>query len=388
MLNFHNIIITFEHVQVNRLTIIFHIFLYFPSHKISVNRFPSHYSSMLCLHRLSFIYGFVGRKNHKNTKYMHIFNLLFLYTKNMGIYIIPVNYDLYIIWSQPAIYTEVQLYTTRKVVNCMNDIQIMFYNLLLFLHSWIAFLFIITMINYMFIVRYFNIKQLHLILGQIFIWGYEKELWEWIIYNCFEMLQKMIFFSILSAMICMNANLIYILSCNNYYVHVFCFLRCASSRNINNFKMNTLITCIMIIHMKICYTGSLYTGTDIIYIEVAYFNMPFMSLGPNFIIYVSLGFTIIIIKIVCIFIIVLNILFVCKFIIVQNVLFDNYLHYCINAPFDYNCMNVLSSALYLIDLYVLHVLLYSMVQVSFTCTERKSLWGGGEVEFFISFYPP
>ena len=56
----------------------------------------------------------------------------------------------------------------------MNDIQIMFYNLLLFLHSWIAFLFIITMINYMFIVRYFNIKQLHLILGQIFIWGYEK----------------------------------------------------------------------------------------------------------------------------------------------------------------------------------------------------------------------
>ena len=158
--------------------------------------------------------------------------------------------------------------------------------------------------------------------------------------------------------------------------------------NINNFKMNTLITCIMIIHMKICYTGSLYTGTDIIYIEVAYFNMPFMSLGPNFIIYISLGFTIIIIKIVFIFIIVLNILFVCKFIIVQNVLFDNYLHYCINAPFDYNCMNVLSSALYLIDLYVLHVLLYSMVQVSFTCTERKSLWGGGEVEFYISFYPP
>ena len=180
-------------------------------------------------------------------------------------------------------------------------------------------------------------------------------------------------------MICMNANLIYILSCNNYCVHVFCILRCASSRNINNFKMNTLITCIMIIHMKICYTDSLYTGTDIIYIEVAYFNMPFMSLGPNFIISVSLGFTIIIIKIVCIFIIVLNILFVCKFIIVQNVLFDNYLHYC---------MNVLSSALYLIDLYVLHVLLYSVVQVSFTCTERKSLWGGGEVEFYISFYPP
>ena len=149
---------------------------------------------MLCMHRLSFIYGFVGRKNHKNTKYMHIFNLLFLYTKNMGIYIIPVNYDIYIIWSQPAIYTEVQLYTTRKVVNCMNDIQIMFYNLLLFLHSWIAFLFIITMINYMFIVRYFNIKQLHRILGQIFIWGYEKEMWEWIIYNCFEMLQKMNFF--------------------------------------------------------------------------------------------------------------------------------------------------------------------------------------------------
>ena len=134
------------------------------------------------------------------------------------------------------------------------------------------------------------------------------------------------------------------------------FLRCASSRNINNFKINTLITCIMIIHMKICYTGSLYTGTDIIYIEVAYFNMPFMSLGQNFIISVSLGFTTIIIKIVCIFIIVLNILFVCKFIIVQNVLFYNYLHYCINAPFYYNCMNVLSSALYLIDFYVLHVL--------------------------------
>ena len=108
------------------------IFSYFPSHKIRVNRFPSHYSSMLCMHRLSFIYGFVGRKNHKNTKYMHIFNLLFLYSKNMGIYIIPVNYDLYIIWSQPAIYTEVQLYTTRKVVNCMNDIQIMFYNLITF----------------------------------------------------------------------------------------------------------------------------------------------------------------------------------------------------------------------------------------------------------------
>ena len=54
---------------------------------------------------------------------------------------------------------------------------------------------------------------------------------------------------------------------------------------------------------------------------------------------------------------------------------------------DYNCMNVLSSALYLIDFYVLHVLLYSMVQVSFTCTERKST-GGGEVEFYISFYHP
>ena len=84
--------------------------------------------------------------------------------------------------------------------------------------------------------------------------------------------------------------------------------------------MNTLITCIMIIHMKICNTGSLYTGTDIIYIEVVYFNMPFMSLGLNFIISVSLGFTIIIIQIVSIFIIVLNILFVCKFIIVLNVL--------------------------------------------------------------------
>ena len=187
MFNFHNII-TFEHVQVYRLTIIFQIFLYFPSHKISVNRFPSHYSSMLCLHQLSFIYGFVGRKNHKNTKYVQIFNLLFLYSKNVRIYIIPVNYDLYIIWSQPPIYTELQLYTTRKVVNRMNDIQIMFYNLLLFLHSWIAFLFIITMINCMFIVRYFTIKPFHLILGQIFIWGYEKEMWEWIISNCFEML--------------------------------------------------------------------------------------------------------------------------------------------------------------------------------------------------------
>ena len=78
-----------------------------------------------------------------------------------------------------------------------------------------------------------------------------------------------------------------------------------------------------------------------------------MSLGLNLIISVSLGFIILIIIIVCIFIIVLNILFVCKFIIVQSVLFDNYLHYCIHAPFDY-CMNVLSSALYLIDLYVLH----------------------------------
>ena len=51
----------------------------------------------------------------------------------MGIYIIPVKHDLYIImWSQPAIYTEVQLCTTCMVVNRMND---MFYNLLLFLHS-------------------------------------------------------------------------------------------------------------------------------------------------------------------------------------------------------------------------------------------------------------
>ena len=75
----------------------------------------------------------------------------------------------YIMWSQPAIYTEVQLCTTRKVFNHMNDIQIMFYNLLLFLHSWIACLFIIAMINSMFIVIYFNIKKLHLILGQIFM---------------------------------------------------------------------------------------------------------------------------------------------------------------------------------------------------------------------------
>ena len=78
----------------------------------------------------------------------------------MGIYIIPVNYDLYIIWPQPGIYAEVQFYTTRKVVNLMNDIQIMLYNLLVFLHSRIGFLFIIAMINYMCIVRYFNIKQL------------------------------------------------------------------------------------------------------------------------------------------------------------------------------------------------------------------------------------
>ena len=207
-----------DQLHLKLFVIIFQIFLYFPSHTISVNRFPSHYSSRLCLHQLSFIYGFVGRKNHKNTKYMHIFILLFL----------------------------------------------------------------------------FSIKQLHLILGQIFIWGYEKEMWEWIIDNCLEMLPKIIFFSILSAM--MNASLIYILFYNNYCVHVFCFIRCASSRN---FKINTLITCIVIIHMKICYTGSLYTDTNIIFIEVAYFKLPFMTLGLNFINSVSLGFTIKIIIIVC-----------------------------------------------------------------------------------------
>ena len=35
----------------------------------------------------------------------------------MGIYIIPVNDDLYIIWSQPAIYAEVQLYTKDKMAD-------------------------------------------------------------------------------------------------------------------------------------------------------------------------------------------------------------------------------------------------------------------------------
>ena len=65
-----------------------------------------------------------------------------------------------------------------------------------------------------------------------------------------------------------------------------------------------------------------------------------------------------------------------RIIIVQNVLFDNYLHYCINAPFDYNCMNVLSSALYLIDLYALHVLLYSMVQVLLPPVQREKVLGG------------
>ena len=110
-------------------------------------------------------------------------------------------------------------------------------------------------------------------------------------------------------MICVNANLIYIFSCDNYCVHVFCFTRCASSCTINNFKMKKLITCIMVIHMIICYTDSLYTSTDIIYIEVAYFSVPFMPLGRNFFNYVSLGSILIVIIIVCIFIIVLNIVF-------------------------------------------------------------------------------
>ena len=116
--------------------------------------------------------------------------------------------------------------------------------------------------------------------------------------------------------------------------------------------------------------------------------MPFMSLGQNFIISVSFGFTTIIIKIVCIFMIVLNILFVCKFIIVQNVLFDNYLHYCINAPFYYNCMNVLSSALYLIDFYVYTcITIFNGSSFIHLYGEEKS-WRGGEVNFYISFYPP
>ena len=71
-----------------------------------------------------FLNVFVGRKNHMYTKYYKYHHLLFLYSKYMGISIIPVNHDLYIIMlSQPAIYTEVQLCTTCKVVNRMNDIQ-------------------------------------------------------------------------------------------------------------------------------------------------------------------------------------------------------------------------------------------------------------------------
>ena len=145
--------------------------------------------------------------------------------------------------------------------------------------------------------------------------------------------------------------------------------------------------------MKICYTGSLYTCTDIIYIEVEYFNMSFMTLGLNLINSGFLGFTIKIIISVCIFIIVLNILFVCNFIIVLNVLLSvthwcNYLHYCINAPFDYNCMNVLSSALYLIDFYVLHVLQFNGSKCHSPVRRGKVLGRGGKVELYISLYPP
>ena len=109
-----------------------------------------------------------------------------------------------------------------------------------------------------------------------------------------------------------------------------------------------------------------------------------MPLGLNFIMYVSLGFTLTIIISVYIFIFAINILFI----IVLNFLFDNYLHYCMHAPFDYNCKNVLSSALYRIDFYVLHVLLYSMVQVSLTCTKWKSLGGGRGSRLFHHIIPP
>ena len=88
-----------------------------------------------------------------------------------------------------------QLYTTRKVVNCMNDIQIMFYNLVtFFFDSWIAFLFIITMLNYMFIVRYFTHQTTPSYFGsQSSFGGMKRICGQWIIYNCLKCSQKMIF---------------------------------------------------------------------------------------------------------------------------------------------------------------------------------------------------
>ena len=93
MFNFHNIIITFEHVQVYRLTIIFQIFVCISLHRKSMST-NFQIATLPCCICISYhFFVLVVKKNHMYTKYYKYHNLLFLYSKNMGINIIPVNYD-------------------------------------------------------------------------------------------------------------------------------------------------------------------------------------------------------------------------------------------------------------------------------------------------------
>ena len=62
------------------------------------------------------------------TQYYQYHNLSLLYSKNIEIYIILTLNNYILNWSQTDIYREVQLYTTCKVVNRMNDIHLMTHN--------------------------------------------------------------------------------------------------------------------------------------------------------------------------------------------------------------------------------------------------------------------
>ena len=69
--------------------LLYSIYFYIsPSHKISVIQVFQVTTLLHVVYASVIMYLMVlsVEKNHKNTKYMHIFNLLFLYTKNMGIY--------------------------------------------------------------------------------------------------------------------------------------------------------------------------------------------------------------------------------------------------------------------------------------------------------------
>ena len=93
--------------------------------------------------QLSYVHISIDRKNQRYTKYYSYHNVSPLHSKIPRIYMILGNlkseYNIIIIfYSLTAIYLEVPLCTTCKVVKYRNNIINIIHNLLCFLYLWIA----------------------------------------------------------------------------------------------------------------------------------------------------------------------------------------------------------------------------------------------------------